>query len=69
MHMLVPFWDCSKTVKNSSKVGFVSIFWFEIGPSEEEIVSTRGVQSMTPSQQRTRLLRRLVSIISLVGKP
>jgi hypothetical protein len=68
-HMLLLFWGCSKTVKKSSNVGFVSIFWFKIGPSEEEIVSTRGVRLMNPSQQRRGLLRRLVSLISPVEKP
>jgi hypothetical protein len=66
MHMLLLFGGCSKTVKKSLNV---SMFWFRIGPSEDDIVSTREVRSMTPSQQRRGLLRRLVSVISPVEKP
>jgi hypothetical protein len=69
MYMLLPFWGCSKTMKKSMNAGFMSMFWFRIGLSEDEIVSTRGVRSMTPSQQRRGLLRRLVLVISLVEKP
>jgi hypothetical protein len=68
MHMLLLFWGCSKIVKKSLNVGFVSMFLFRIGPSEDDIVSTRGVRSMIPSQQRRGLLRRLVSVISSVEK-
>jgi hypothetical protein len=69
MHMLLLFGGCSKTVKKSLNARFVSMFWFRIGPSEDDIVSTREVRSMTPSQQRRGLLRRLVSVISPVEKP
>jgi hypothetical protein len=68
IQMLLLFWGCSKTVKKYLNAGFVSIFWFRIGPSKDDIVSTRGVRSMTPFQQRRRLLRRLVSVISPVEK-
>ena len=45
------------------------MFWFRFGPSEDDIVSIREVQSMIPSQQRRGLLRRLVLVISPVEKP
>jgi hypothetical protein len=69
MHMLLVFCGCSKTMKKSSNVGFMSMFWFRISLSNDKIVSIRGVRSMTPSQQRRGLLRRLISVISPMGKP
>jgi hypothetical protein len=37
MHLFLSFWGCSKIVKKSLNVGFVSMFWFRIGPSEDKI--------------------------------